>query len=67
MVQMERQYGSLYKAMRARMKRRGAEAVDRNGGARYSLFVAPRDGMSTLVAALAERLAGVDSDSRDRS
>lgn len=60
MVQMERQYGSLYKAMRARMKQRSAEAVDRNGGARYSLFVAPRDGMSTLVAALAERLAGVD-------
>ena len=61
MVEMERQYGSLYKAMRARMKQRKQPAdVNRNGGARYSLFVAPRDGMSSLVSALRDRLTNVD-------
>jgi oxygen-dependent protoporphyrinogen oxidase len=59
MVEMERKYGSLYKAMRARMKQRRS-AVDRSGGARYSLFVAPRDGMGTLVEALAARLSAID-------
>jgi oxygen-dependent protoporphyrinogen oxidase len=61
MVEMEREYGSLYKAMRVRMKqRKQPAAVDRNGGARYSLFVAPRNGMSSLVAALRDRLTGVE-------
>ncbi len=60
MVEMEHQYGSLYRAMRARIKQRRSEPADRSGGARYSLFVAPRDGMSSLVDALSARLAPVD-------
>jgi protoporphyrinogen/coproporphyrinogen III oxidase len=51
---MERQYGSLIRAMRRQRKlSRGAPA---ESGPRYSLFVSLRDGFSSLVAALADRL-----------
>jgi len=51
---MEREHGSLYRAMRKKARERERSAG--HGGARYSMFVAPRDGMSSLVEALAERL-----------
>ncbi len=49
---MERSHGSLIRAARAGMRK--TDTLD--SGARYSLFVAPRDGMSSLVEALAARL-----------
>jgi oxygen-dependent protoporphyrinogen oxidase len=52
---MERQHGSLIRAMRAQ-RRRGPQAAGRESGARYSLFVTLRDGLSRLVEALAARL-----------
>lgn len=54
MVQMARESGSLYRAMRRRAKLSRQAGTDR--GARYSLFVAPREGMSAWVNALASRL-----------
>lgn len=48
---MEREYGSLYRAMR-----RKAAARNSDSGARYSRFVAPRAGMQRLVDAAAETL-----------
>ncbi len=51
--EMEREHGSLIRAMRTQMARRrhGGES-----GARYSMFVTLRGGLSRLVAALADRL-----------
>ncbi len=54
-LEMERQHGSLIRAAR-RQQGRASEANDINGGARYSMFVAPRDGLTSLVDALAARL-----------
>jgi oxygen-dependent protoporphyrinogen oxidase len=51
-VDMERRYGSLIRAARAA----GAATGMSESGARYSLFVAPRDGLSSLVDAVAARL-----------
>lgn len=51
-VEMERQSGSL---MRAAWRSRQADATAASG-ARYGLFVAPREGMSSLVDALCRRL-----------
>lgn len=52
-VEMEGQHGSLFKGVRAETARRGQA----NGsGARYSLFMTPRAGLSTLIDALAARL-----------
>jgi oxygen-dependent protoporphyrinogen oxidase len=51
---MERQYGSLIRAMRHQMKRRPKAKAE--SGARYSMFVTLRDGLSSLVAAIAARL-----------
>jgi oxygen-dependent protoporphyrinogen oxidase len=49
-LEMEREHGSLIRgAMRERKKVAGS-------GARYSLFVAPREGMSAIVEKLAERI-----------
>jgi oxygen-dependent protoporphyrinogen oxidase len=69
-VDMERRHGSLIRGMRraARAAKRAADATPSAGpaardvdpgasGARYGLFVAPRLGMSSLVDALAARLA----------
>ncbi len=54
-LEMERRYGSLIRAARAE-RRAGKSTGDGESGARYGLFVAPRQGMSSLVAALAARL-----------
>lgn len=54
MVQMVREHGSLYRAMRHRQRQSREAATTR--GARYSLFVAPRGGMSDLIDAVAARL-----------
>jgi len=51
---MEREHGSLIRAMRAQRKRR--PEAGRESGARYSMFVTLRDGLSSLVDALAARL-----------
>lgn len=48
---MEQQHGSLIRAMYKQPKR-----SEQGSGARYSMFVAPRDGMSSLVAAIAAKL-----------
>ena len=50
-VEMERRFGSLLGGLR-----RQAAASNTVQGARYGLFVAPREGMSQLVAAIAARL-----------
>src|SRR5690606_14664251 len=53
-VDMERRHGGL---LRAALRGHGAGASERKaGGARYDLFAAPRDGMETLVQAVAARL-----------
>ncbi|MEX0936922.1 MAG: protoporphyrinogen oxidase [Pirellulales bacterium] len=54
LVEDERQFGSLLRAARRRAGQSPGEASER--GARYSLFVAPRRGMSSLVEAVAARL-----------
>jgi protoporphyrinogen/coproporphyrinogen III oxidase len=51
-IDMERRHGSLIKAA---LRERQADAAE-DAGARYSLFAAPRDGMASLVSALAARL-----------
>jgi len=53
--EMEREHGSLIRAMRAQRKHRPKDA-GRESGARYSMFVTLRDGLSSLVEALAARL-----------
>jgi oxygen-dependent protoporphyrinogen oxidase len=53
-VEMERRWGSLIRGARHEMPRQADSSG--SSGARYGLFVAPRDGMSSLVGALAERL-----------
>jgi oxygen-dependent protoporphyrinogen oxidase len=56
-VQMERKHGSLIRGARRRAAaQKGAAAEAKSSGARYSMFVAPRDGMSSLVDAIAARL-----------
>jgi oxygen-dependent protoporphyrinogen oxidase len=52
-VEMEERHGSLIHAMR---KQRSSPDDATAAGARYSMFVAPREGMSSLIAALAARL-----------
>ena len=53
--EMEQKYGSLIRAMRAQ---RGARAKNVKGdsGARYSMFVTPRNGLSSMIQALVARL-----------
>ena len=53
-LEMERQYGSLIRA--ARLDRASRVTNRETSGARYSLFTAPRGGMTTLVEAIASRL-----------
>ena len=55
-VRMEQDYGSLIRGAR---KLRGDQDAtdDTSGGARYGLFVAPRDGMTSWVNALASQLS----------
>ena len=52
--EMEQQHGSLIRAMRQQMKHRPKARSE--SGARYSMFVTLRDGLSTLVDSLAARL-----------
>ncbi len=54
-LEMEAQHGSLIRAMRKQMPV-AREQANIDSGARYSMFVAFRGGMDTLVNALAERL-----------
>ncbi|MEN6367764.1 MAG: protoporphyrinogen oxidase [Thermoguttaceae bacterium] len=51
---MERQYGSLIRAMRQEMKHR--PNVKDESGPRYSMFVTLRNGLTSLVEAIARRL-----------
>jgi oxygen-dependent protoporphyrinogen oxidase len=51
-VEMERQLGSLTRGVREKAAKQKREGT----GARYGLFVAPKDGMTSLVEALATRL-----------
>ncbi|MEX1225024.1 MAG: protoporphyrinogen oxidase, partial [Pirellulales bacterium] len=57
-LDMERRYGSLTAAMRAkaRASEAGSPGAATDSGARYSLFMAPRLGMSQLTEAAASRL-----------
>jgi oxygen-dependent protoporphyrinogen oxidase len=51
--EMEQKHGSVIRGV----LRQARQATDRtSSGARYSMFVAPRDGMSSLVRAIADRL-----------
>ncbi len=53
-VHMERRWGSLFRGMRHEANRQ--MKMRKDSGARYRLFVAPRNGMSSFVDCLAERL-----------
>ncbi len=59
---MEREHGSLIRAMRQQIKarrrsaRRAVESNREESGPRYSMFVTLREGLSSLVDALADRL-----------
>jgi oxygen-dependent protoporphyrinogen oxidase len=52
---MEKQHGSLIRAI-MRQATQSSRADRQSSGGRYSLFVAPRDGIASLVQALAQRL-----------
>jgi protoporphyrinogen/coproporphyrinogen III oxidase len=54
-VEMEHHHGSLIRAVWSGRRQRGKPARG-TSGARYSMFVAPRDGMSSMVDAVAARL-----------
>jgi oxygen-dependent protoporphyrinogen oxidase len=56
--EMELAHGSLIRAMRSRMKemRHQPKAGSGDSGARYSMFVTPRDGLESIVGAIATRL-----------
>ncbi|HWA99429.1 MAG TPA: protoporphyrinogen oxidase [Pirellulales bacterium] len=54
-LEMEREHGSLIRAMLRQRKSRSASGAGESG-ARYSLFTAPREGMSMLIDALVARL-----------
>jgi oxygen-dependent protoporphyrinogen oxidase len=53
-LEMERQHGSVIRA--TRVQQRQMKSKEQASGARYGLFVAPRDGMQTLVDALVAAL-----------
>ncbi len=63
-VEMERAHGSLIKA--TRREQAEGKAKDKAGGPQYSLFVAPRRGMSQLVERLAERVRPCEFHLRQR-
>ena len=56
-VQMEREYGSLIKA--ARVNRKNSQREE-SSGARYGMFVAPKNGMQSLVDAVSTKIDNVD-------
>jgi len=53
--EMELRHGSLIRAMRHRMKN-APQARSTDSGARYSMFVTPRNGLGSMVEAIAARL-----------
>jgi len=53
---MERQYGSLIWAMQRQLKANKAAHLSEQSGARYSMFVTLRNGLSGLCEAMAQRL-----------
>lgn len=56
-IEMEKSHGSLIRAMRSTTaKKPAAETRSEASGARYGLFVAPREGMASFIAAIAARL-----------
>lgn len=55
-VEQEQQYGSLWRAARAEARKQPNDSAGSESGARYGLFVAPRNGMKQMVAAVAAKL-----------
>jgi protoporphyrinogen/coproporphyrinogen III oxidase len=55
-VEMERRYGSLIRGALRQRTASSEEEAEAGSGARYGLFVAPRDGLSSMVEAIAARL-----------
>lgn len=53
-LQMEREHGSVIRA--TLRQQRAAKVKEQSSGARYGMFVAPREGMQTLIDALAASL-----------
>ncbi len=53
---MEQGHGSLIRAVMSQVARRRSQADRNSSGGRYSMFMAPRDGITSLVQALADRL-----------
>lgn len=53
-IEMEKRHGGLIRAMRA--EKNSSDPVSQDSGARYSLFVTPRDGLSSFIDAIAARL-----------
>lgn len=57
-IDMERECGSLIRASRRQAARESRQSSESSGGgARYSLFAAPREGMSVIFDTLRERIA----------
>ncbi len=54
-LEMEKEHGSLIRAMMKQRKQQRT-AVKKSSGARYSQFVAPREGMGAFVQAIVDRL-----------
>lgn len=56
--EMERQHGSLIRAMRSQMaaRRKANGKAETQSGARYSMFLTLREGLSSIVDAIAARL-----------
>ena len=55
-LEMECKHGSLIRAVLSQGKKKEQTRDRKSGGGRYSMFVAPRDGISSMVDALAARL-----------
>lgn len=55
-LELERTHRSVILGLRAQAKRAGAASASGTSGARFGLFVTLRDGMTTMVSALAARL-----------
>lgn len=54
--EMEKNHGSLIRAVMGQMKNRAGSSDKNSSGGRYSMFVAPKEGVSSLVEAVANRL-----------
>ncbi|HEV3136422.1 MAG TPA: protoporphyrinogen oxidase [Pirellulales bacterium] len=55
-VEMERRHGGLIRGALRQRTASNEEEAEASSGARYGLFVAPRDGLSSMVEAIAARL-----------